>query len=119
MSTSSLPPPDCRNPHHPAMATRAINAEIAAWHLRGWAMIIDALIELRSVSSYDRQSEDGVGMLMGDAFRRMAETLEAPLPPAPRSSRRRRRLTPPDDNVQWLDDRLKELGRGDDGKRDR
>ncbi len=76
---------DCGNVHHAEMARRALNAEVAAWHLKGWAMLVDGLIELRSVSMYPREAEDGVGMVMAEAFRRLAETLEpaADAPPAP------------------------------------
>jgi len=50
-------------------------------------------------------------MVMADAFRRLADTLEPPPAPGPKRPRCRPRQKPPDDNVRWLTRRLTELGR--------
>jgi len=41
-------------------------------------------------------------MVMADAFRRLADTLEPPPAPGPKRPRCRPRQKPPDDNVRWL-----------------
>ena len=73
MSTKSVPP---GGSPHDEFLRRAMEAEIAAFHLRGWAMLVAGLCELRAHSTYDRMSEDGVSMVMCEAFRRLADKLE-------------------------------------------